>query len=391
MNIRTIAWYELKRLSRHRTVLFNLFLLPMLLIFILGTALSSFFGAAEDVELKPLSTGLVISGSTGDLPASFEAFIENPEIASMLNLERSLTRAEAESRLRSGELEFVVVVPDHLDDRMFSGGSAELELLLGKDSVQNLVGESLFGSYMDEANSRQALFMTAAAEGQGGDSVSITERPAYVNAGQLGGQGESYSAVQYYAASMMIMFLLNSGMMVSSSLYSEKEDHTLYRLQSMPLSGREIFGGKILGCSLITFAQAGIIILGSNLLYGVNWGNHVWLLILVCVLISIASMTIAAVVSLMTSSAATASGIIQAVIIAMTFLSGGFTPLPVDIIRTLGEFTVNHWALQGILRMMLGAGTSEVLACVGILGAISLGLTAAALIVYRKVGYSYHA
>ncbi|MFI2858714.1 ABC transporter permease [Paenibacillus sp. JSM ZJ436] len=390
MNLRTIAWYELKRLSRHRTVLFNLFLLPMLLIFILGTALSGFFGGEEDLELEALRTGVVIEeGST--LPDSFRAFIQSPEMTEWLETIEASTREDALSRLRSGELDVAVIVPGNLEQDIYSGKEAELELLLGKNYTQNLIGESLFRSYMDEMNGIQAQAMLLGSDVLPQAGIAPGERAFYVIQGRLSTQGEPYSAVQYYAASMMIMFLLNSGMMVAGSLFDEKKDHTLYRLQSLPLSGRDIFGGKILGCSFITFIQAAIIITGSHVLYGVNWGNRLGLLLVVCMLVSVASMTLASVVSLLTSSFSTASGIIQALVIAMTFLSGGFSPLPSEVIRSIGEFTVNHWALQGILRMMLGEGQGEILTCIGILGVIALMLSAAAIAVYRKVGYSYHA
>ncbi|KKO55046.1 hypothetical protein XI25_03505 [Paenibacillus sp. DMB20] len=130
-----------------------------------------------------------------------------------------------------------------------------------------------------------------------------------------------------------------------------------------------------------------LIVAGSSILYDVDWGNHVWLLMLVCVLITLASMTIAIIVSLISKTSSMASSLIQAAIILMTFLSGGFTPLHGDFFKTLGEFTVNHWALQGMLHMMLNAEIPQIITCIGILGAISLGLSAAAMIAYRKVGY----
>lgn len=387
MNLRTIAWFELKRMSRNRTVLFNLFLLPMLLIFILGTALSSFFGTKEVYVPEQVKLGIIGVESVESLPSSFRAFIEAPEVAKVLVPSAGLTREEAESKLRKGRIDFAVTVPKDLDTQIYSGGQVQLEMLLGKSYSSNLIAKSMLGTFMDEANSKQAQAVIAGPEVLATSKSTIVDRPSYVAIGKLNDEGETYTAVQYYAASMLIMFLLYSGLMASNSLFSEKDNHTLYRLQSTPVSNTAIFGGKILGCSIVTIVQAILIVVGSSLMYGVHWGEHVWLLLVVCVLITLTSMTIAIIVSLVTKASSTATAVIQAVIIAMTFLSGGFTPLPVDLIQSLGEFTVNHWALQGILRMMLNAETSQILTCVGVLGAISLGLSAAAMITYRKVGY----
>lgn len=386
VNIRTIVWFELRRMARNKTVLFNLFLLPMLLIFILGTSLSSFFGSTEEYVPEQVKVAIIGVESMDSLPASFKAFIEAPDIAKVMVISMGLTRKEAESKLRSGSIDFAVTVPGDLDQQIASGSKTQLEMLLGKNHTRNLIAKTMIGTFMDEANSKQAQVSVAGPEvlvmGH-----SMQERPSYVEIGKLNDKGKTYTAAQYYAASMLIMFLLYSGLMASNSLFSEKDGHTLYRLQSTPVSNATIFGGKILGCSIITLIQAFLIIVGSNVLYGVNWGDYVWLLMLVCVLITLASMTISIIVSMLIKTSSTATAIIQAVIIAMTFLSGGFTPLPMDFIQSLGEFTLNHWAMQGILRMMLNMELSQILTCIGVLGTISLGLSTAAMIAYRKVGY----
>lgn len=387
MNMRTIAWFELRRMSRSRTVLFNLLLLPMILIFILGTALSSFFGSNADYVPEQVKVGFIGADTNDSLPASLKTFIEEPAIAEVLVPSMGFTRDDVESKLRMGEIDVAVVIPSDFDTLIFSSSKVQLEMILGKSHTRNVIAESMLGTFMDEANSKQAqaLIMGSEVLAMGGSAGS--ERPSYIESGKLNEQGKVYTAAQYYAASMLIMFLLYSGLMASNSLLGEKEGKTLYRLQSMPVSNATIFLGKILGCSLVTLIQAMIIVGGSSLMYGVHWGDHVWLLLLVCVLITLASMTIAIIVALVTKTAGSATAVIQALIIAMTFLSGGFTPLPVDFIQLLGEFTVNHWALQGILHMMLNADVSQILTSVGVLGVISLGLSAGAVIAYRKVGY----
>lgn len=387
MNMRTIAWFELRRMSRSRTVLFNLFMLPMILIFILGTALSSFFGSNEDYVPEEVKVGFIGIETSDSLPASLNAFMEEPAIAEVLVPSMGLTRDEVESKLRLGEIDVAVVIPSEFETQIFSGSKVQLEMILGKSHTRNVIAQSMLGTFMDEANSKQSQALIMGPEVLAKGDATAFERPSYIESGKLNEQGKVYTAAQYYAASMLIMFLLYSGLMASNSLLGEKEGNTLYRLQSLPVSNVTIFSGKILGCSLVTLIQAIIIIGGSSLLYGVNWGEHVGLLLLICILITLASMTIAIIVALVTKSASTATAVIQALIVAMTFLSGGFTPLPVDFIRQLGEFTVNHWALQGILHMMLNADISEILTSVAALAAISLGLLAGAVLAYRKVGY----
>ncbi|MGV2685607.1 ABC transporter permease, partial [Clostridium perfringens] len=92
-------------------------------------------------------------------------------------------------------------------------------------------------------------------------------------------------------------------------------------------------------------------------------------------------------ITLVSSTAAGARGLMQAIIIAMTFVSGGFMPLPVEFFQKIASFTVNHWAMQSMLRMMLNSDVQLILTCLGMLAAITAALSAAAMITYRKVGY----
>lgn len=97
----------------------------------------------------------------------------------------------------------------------------------------------------------------------------------YVETASLNEGGETYSAFQYYAAAMLIMFLLYSGLSASISLSEEKRKKTLYRLNSMPVSTLEIFMGKIAGNSLVAFYR-----LPS--LFAERHGSTVWTGAVIC-------------------------------------------------------------------------------------------------------------
>lgn len=391
MNMMIIAWFELKRMATSRTVLINQFLLPLILIFILGNALSGWFGNDQEFKQPSVRVGFVLDAADGgQLPGSIQALTGSPEIQEILVHEMAASREEVEGKLRRGEVDYAVVIPASLDERMGQGADVKLELLPGRDRNLNLVADTIFKTFIADANHKQAEVIV-----MGGDKVLAAQAAASVETssgpnvtiGKLGEKGATYSAAQYYAASMLIMFLLYSGLMASSSLLGERESRTLYRLQSAPVTPGTVFAGKIIGCSLITLVQAAAIVLGSMWLYGVKWGPHPLLLIVVCVLITLSSMTIATFITLVSSTAAGARGLMQAIIIAMTFVSGGFMPLPVEFFQKIASFTVNHWAMQSMLRMMLNSDVHLIVTCLGMLAAITAALSAAAMITYRKVGY----
>ncbi|MCZ1264048.1 ABC transporter permease [Paenibacillus tundrae] len=395
MNIWHICIFELRRILRIRSVLLNLFILPLLLIFILGTALSSTMGTAKEAIPDPVRVGIIQTeenSGSGLISEALNTFVTSPVVAEIMKVQNISTEKEAVSALRRGDLDFAVIVPSDLEEQIMKGEEARLQWILGKDGTLNVVGETLFTRFTDELN-----IQVAAAKVLGPDAVAAmsehsqtnSANSSYIAVSSPGEVGTSYSASQYYAASMLAMFMLYSGLTTSNSLFGERDKKTLTRLQAAPIGNGVIFAGKIAGNSLIAFLQAIIIVLVTHWLYGVNWGTHPGLIVLICVLITLASMTLGVIVALICKNAASASAALQGFIIAMTFISGGFSPIAVGFVQRISEFTVNHWALQSFLRMMLNAPVSEIMYSIMMLSAVCAVMVAAAAMIYRKAGYRY--
>ncbi|MDN8590752.1 ABC transporter permease [Paenibacillus sp. 11B] len=395
MNIWHICIFELRRILKIRSVLLNLFILPLLLIFILGTALSSTMGTAKEAIPDPVRVGIIQAeenSGSGAISEALNTFVTSPAVADMMKVQNISTEEEAVSALRRGDIDFAVVVPSNLEEQIMNGEEARLQWILGRDGTLNVVGETLFTRFTDELNRQVAMvnvFGPEVVAAMASSSESDAANSSYIAISSPGKAGTSYSASQYYAASMLAMFMLYSGLTTSNSLFGERDKKTLTRLQAAPIGNGVIFAGKIAGNSLLAFMQAIIIVLMTHWLYGVNWGTHPWLLVLICVLITLASMTLGVIVALVCKNVASASAALQGIIIAMTFISGGFTPIASDFVQQISEFTVNHWALQSFLQMMLNASLSQIMYNIMMLGTVGAVLLVLAALIYRKAGYRY--
>jgi len=387
MNIWTIMTYELRRLFRSRSMVLNQFLLPLLLIFLLGSALSGVVGVEETTKIDPVRVG-VVNPSGGNVEASkmIDGFLNTPELKKVIIPIMEDGREAVESGLRTGKYGYAVIVPPDFDQNVQSGEKAQLEFILGKDSTENLVAGTVFDDFLSQVNYKQATAVTLGPGALSTPAPTDDGRPS-VTLGKLSEEASTYTASQFYAASMLLMFLLYSGMTVCTSLYSERENHTLFRINSMPVKGSQLFIGKILGVGVVTVLQSGVIILMTHWLYGVDWGNRPGLLILTCMIMIVAAMTLSIVVAMFLKTAASARSLIAILTVVMTFMSGGMFPLPDAWVNSVGAFTINHWALQAILRMILHSELSQILPNVLMLSLICFGLFLAALISYRKVGY----
>lgn len=387
MNTWIIMVYELRRLLRSRSMLINMFLLPLVLIFLLGVSLSGVVGVKEAAEIDPVRVAVVNAGGGGAGASSMITdFLQNPEVKDIIIPVDAQSREAAESGLRTGKYAYAVIVPPGFDREVQGGQKAELEFILGKSHSDNQIAGTAFDNFLRTLNYKQAAAVTLGPEALAAVSTSVTEQPAVV-LGDLNNGGRSYTASQFYAASMLLMFLLYSGLTVTGALFNDRENHTLFRLNSMPVKGSQIFIGKILSVGLVTILQCLTIILLSGWLFGVYWGNRPGLLMLFCLLMIMVSMTLSVIVCLFSRSSATATNIINVVAVVMTFASGGMLPLPDAWVNSVGALTVNHWVQQAILRMMLHSGMEQLLPNLWVMLVICAVLLGAGIVSYRKVGY----
>ncbi|MNI17396.1 Inner membrane transport permease YbhR [compost metagenome] len=385
MNIWTIMMYELRRLFRSRSMLLNMFLLPLVLIFLLGASLSGVVGVKSATKIEPVRVAVVNPAGEGQ-SAMIAAFLKLPEIQKVIVPQDAESRQAAESGLRTGKYGYAVIVPDGFDSEVQQGGKAQLEFILGKDRTDNLVAGTAFDNFLDTMNYKQAAVAALGPQALAVEASAAVDREA-VKLGDLNNGGRTYTASQFYAASMLLMFLLYSGMTVTNSLFSEKDNHTLHRINSMPVKASELFIGKMLGVGIVSIIQCLAIILLTDWLFGVYWGNRPGLLLLFCLLMIIASMTLSIVVSMFSKTAASARSIISVITVCMTFISGGMAPLPDSWVNTIGAFTINHWVQQAIIRMMLHSGLPQLTPNLLMISVICLVMLCGAILSYWKVGY----
>ncbi|MZQ81740.1 ABC transporter permease [Paenibacillus sp. 5J-6] len=383
MQLWIIAKYEVLRMLRMRYVMAIQFAMPLLLIFILGSALSGAF-KVEDRTINPVKVD-VVQGDSGELKSSIEGFLHSPDIGSLLQTSNVQTRDEAVNRLKSGDSEFALVIPSDFSSRVMTGKEAEWEMILGNNYEQNLTAQMVLRSFLDSVNHRQAVGITIGPEAAA--SMQNQGSSDHVKLGNLAKGNSQYSAMQYYAASMLVMFLLYSGLSTAMTLQGEKDKHTLARLNAMPVREYTILLGKVLGNTFIAICQAAIIVGTTVIFYHVDWGNSYGVLALICFFVIIASMSLAVLIALIVKSSKGISTIFQMMVMVMSFLSGGFTPLPDGLLHQLGNFTLNHWAMQSMYRIMLGSEPSVLGHHLLVLGCISAGILLISFIVYRKAGY----
>ncbi|WP_438446687.1 ABC transporter permease [Gorillibacterium sp. sgz5001074] len=386
--IATIAYYELVRLIRYRSVIVMLFLMPLLLILILGSALSTFF------VNKPIQAGelrlAVLMEDDGFIRDSLTRFMSGGGMGDTRTLKVS-SAEELTEKLANDAADVGIAVPAGFSEGLRKGEKPEWQFFQGSNIVKTVAALQDFHMFFDGWNQRFA----ESGSWSKGEIPLDTPVPGARVKGELAlvqrtGWLESmttYTAVQYYAAHMLVMFMLYFAMSAAINLVAAKETHTLSRMLSAPVPPWRILTGLLAGQSGVLALQAGIIIGGTAILFGADWGRDLLLLLLTIALFMVFCMSIAVITALLASRKQQVIGIFQTFVIMTTFLSGGFTPAIGEVLSRIGSYTVNYRAVHSILRIMLHDEVSAVWVDIRATAWFAAAAAGAAVLLYRKVGY----
>ncbi|HHJ99222.1 MAG TPA: ABC transporter permease [Actinobacteria bacterium] len=194
---------------------------------------------------------------------------------------------------------------------------------------------------------------------------------------------EAISMISYYSAGMTAMFLLFGSVFGAFSFVKERREQTLARMLSAPAGKPAIVGGKAAGVFLVAVGQFVILLLGTSLVFGVDWGENLAGTLLVGLAEAFAAAGLAMMLAALGKTERAIGGIGPAAIMLFSATGGSMIPseqlpswlLPVQVVSPI------YWSLNGFIDLMQGASLSEVLP--GVAGVLALGVGFLAFGIWR--------
>jgi ABC-2 type transport system permease protein len=203
------------------------------------------------------------------------------------------------------------------------------------------------------------------------------------------GDQPRFNPLAVMAPSMALMFLMFTVSNGGRMLLNERSQGTLPRLLISPTTHAQILGGKVLGLFLTGAAQMLILISGTALAFGVNWGSPLAVLVLV-----LAAVTGAVGWGLLITTLAKSPGQVSTVgtVLMLLFgiLGGAFINLenmPVWM-QWVSKITPNAWGLNGFTTLALGGGLGDILSPVLALLAMGALLFTLSAIIFKRRGFN---
>lgn len=336
--ILTIAHKDLRLVLRDRAGLFWIAAFPVCFALFLGAVLER-WSARDDLAL---TVGL------SDLDGSPESrvYVERLIKSGTMGVKK-LPLGEARTRLRSGELDAVVVlqpgmgaIPD------WYSGSAEVMLVEADPSRRR------------EASYVKGLLLEAGLSRAIEDELISDPRGA-IRIVQAASLDDTPTAAELVTPAAVLWGLIGCAAAFAISIASEKRAGTLRRLRSLPIADWQVLSGKALACFTACMTIASIILVGALVFFGVRLHSGSGLLI------AVASLTfcftgIMAAISTMGASEQSVAGAGWGTLLVLGMVGGIMVPRMImpSWLASIGMLSPVRWGLLALEHTLWRGGSA---------------------------------
>ena len=371
-----IAGTDVRRLLRWRANLFFLFVLPMLIILLLGAA----FGAADTARIG------VVGGENGALGRQLVAELGS---RASTDVRRYTSLGSLRRDVARGNLDAGLLIPAGFDGTLRQGGRVTLDYFGRPDSLAQQLRATIQSVIVDQGRLLAVAQLLEARRKISFASALARARAAAASTPRVGVRitapdGSGYTATSSRftsgASTQLLLFIFLNSLNGAAWVIETRRLGIARRILSTPTSSRTLVLGQVLGRLALALIQALIIILGSLIFFGVSWGDPLGT---AAVVIAFALVGTGAAVLLgsLFASEQQAGPVALLLGLGLAALGGSMAPLEVfpSTARKIAHLTPHAWANDAFTKLLdHGAGLTDVLPQVGVLLAIAAVLLVAA-------------
>ncbi len=301
LNLRKIWKIFLKDaldLARSRVKMIAIFLFPILMIFFLG---AGFGGQVAGIETlvtaenaqNPASQELISAMNYAESDSGMFEITENHE----------LSENEAIRKMEKEAYHAMVYIPS--DYSLENSSGENVQVLSNPEQGQQVNAAVMDGVKSIVSNLRNGKLPVEASQPYG-----------------------NLDYIDFLAPAIIVMMIFfGAGQGTGSALAGEKEEGTLDRLAMTPASAGDIIAGKTLYATFVQLLRVLIVIIAVTFIFNVSMNGAWWLVGLIVLLMTIASVGLGLLLSAISEDESTYSQVSLMVIPPAIFVTGVFFPI----------------------------------------------------------------
>jgi ABC-type multidrug transport system permease subunit len=350
-------------------------------------------------QLTELGVGAGEISSMGDLMVKM---LQSKSFADLLTLSTASDAASARSAVDNQEAGVAIIIPENFTAVLVEpGGSADIELYkdpsltIGPGIVQSILSQ--FADYAASAKIGMSVVMAGLNEaGLTIDAAQTQELVIqFVNPSPNSSSGESagggmslievkppvgkeqassnlfMNIIRNVFSGMLVFYAFFTGASTAESILTEEEKGTLPRLFTTPTLRSSIVSGKFISTVLTVSVQGIVLIVFGHLVFGINWGEPLPVILAVLGMVITTSSLGIFIVSFLTNSRQ--AGIVYGGVLTVTGMLGMIkvftmgSPNAPPALGTVTLFVPQGWTMRGFQLAMDAASSLEVLPVFGVL------------------------
>lgn len=407
-------------ISKNKSILIEVLLMPFILIAILGFALGSVL--LGDYSIEVFNVGIV---NEQNLQADLNRFeielkaqnypeevkneflyladeinpaimigdvLEDESFEDVLVVNEFSDVNTAENAMLNDEIAGYIIFPEdfsyHLWESMLleEDTTAEMDVVVNNEGALSAnILQSVVTSIVSEYNLESSIAIAA-----NGQTDMGTDMVNYGAVESLSVE-EPVTAFQYYTIGMGVMFALSTAPLLAHRSFREKQLHVFGRIMLSGTKPLTYLLSKLISGTLITFVQLAILFVFSTLIFGTFSGqdSNFWLNLVYTT--GIYSLLIGSLTSLLTSAALYANddttvGFVGMLNTVFAFLGGSFMPVEQfsKSLSEVGNWTPNGATMTSYLQLLQGFSFLEVLSLMARVIGLTVIFIVAALIIFPK-------
>lgn len=314
----TIAYYTIVRNFRDIKSLMLMLLMPVIIILILGNALSNAF------EVKNLRkrTVLILREDQGIFSEKFIEVLKVPELKDLLEVKEIDSEEEAQRQVKE-EMAAYIKLEEDFSQKIMEGKPAEIVINSLDNAAASVILQNAADAFVNYVNLNQAIISSGLNPGEIVNETFIKTLPVSAKA-------MIPSAMDYYAVTMLVMISFYGSLYAVNGMAGDYLKNMKSRLRITPVSQLSHFTGKIAGTVVTVFLQVIVLFLFTKFVYNANWGSNYLMIALIALTLSILSVTLGITAVLAIRNAEAAHAVVLSVIPIMTFLAGGYMKFNID-------------------------------------------------------------
>lgn len=267
------------------------------------------------------------------------------------------------------------IIPSGFTASVSAGDAVDLEVVGNVDrAIGTQVARSIAAGFAGEINTVGAAACTVlTTQGQpcagnpalGTLAAEALADPAFLDSPAAivdsPAASKELSSETFYSAGMAILFLFLTVQFGVLGLLEERQNGTMSRLLAAPISPRSIVAGKALTSFVLGVVSMTVLVVGTTLLLGAEWGNSLGVAVMVFAGV-IAAMGIMFVVAAFARTPEQASNLQAIIAFVLAMLGGTFFPIAQvgGFVAKLSLLTPHAWFLRGLGDLAAGGGVSSV-------------------------------